>query len=197
MTAAEGEYVEFVPLTAHPHYEIATTYPYVIRNRSSGRVLAEYISSNGYALVSIDSMTMPVHRVVAEQFITADIQGMDVNHINHNRLDNRVENLEVITHSENLRKRKRYTKQPSEYISLDDINQEDLVRVDRYKDSWFSKYYFDKGTERVYIYQEKHRRYKVVRPTRNGKYCIISLTPTNKPTLTSEYDKFLHYGKTL
>ena len=122
---------------------------------------------------------------------------MDVNHINHKRLDNRIENLEVITHSENLKNRKVYVKQASEYIPQDDIDKDNLIRIERYKNCEFNKYYFDKINEKVYIYQEKFGRYKVVNPSRNGKYMIIALTPTNKSTLTLTYDKFIQYCKTL
>ena len=195
-TSDNDDYVEFIQLTAHPKYEISTSYPFVIRNRSSGKILKQYITTQGYATITLGT-TMSVHRIIAEQFITPNIQGMDVNHINHKRLDNRIENLEVITHSENLRHRKVYSKQPSEYVAQDDIDKDNLVRIEKYKTSEFSKYYFDKSTEQVYIHQEKFNRYKVVKPTKNGKYFSIALTPTNKPTLTLTYDKFIRYCKTL
>ena len=191
------EYVEFVQLTAHPKYEISISYPFVIREISTGRILKQTITAQGYSNINIDSTTIPLHRIIAEQFITPNIQGMDVNHINHKRLDNRIENLEVITHSENLKNRKSYNKQVSEYIPQYTIAKDNLIRLERYKTCEFNKYYFDKINEKVYIYQERYGRYKVVKPTRNGKYLIIALTPTNKPTLTLNYDKFIKYCQAL
>ena len=191
------EYVEFVQLAAHPKFEISTASPFVIREISTGRILKQTITGQGYSNINIDSTTIPLHRIIAEQFITPNIQGMDVNHINHKRLDNRIENLEVITHSENLKNRKVYVKQASEYIPQDNIDKDNLIRIERYKNCEFNKYYFDKINEKVYIYQEKYGRYKVIKPSRNGKYMIIALTPTNKSTLTLIYDKFIKYCKTL
>ena len=191
------EYVEFVPLAAHPKYEISTAYPFVIRNISSGRILKQTITAHGYSNIKIDSTTIPIHRIIAEQFINPNIQGMDVNHINHKRLDNRIENLEVITHSENLKNRKMFVKQVSEYIPQDNIDKDNLIQLERYKNCEFNKYYFDKINEKVYIYQERYGRYKVVKPARNGKYLIIALMPTNNPTLTLSYDKFIKYCKSL
>ena len=192
-----NEYVEFVPLAAHPKYEISTSYPFVIRDKSTKRILKETITAQGYSNINIDSTTIPIHRIIAEQFINPNIQGMDVNHINHKRLDNRIENLEVITHSENLKNRKVFVKQVSEYIPQYTINKDNLIRLERYKNCEFNKYYFDKINEKVYIYQERYGRYKVVKPARNGKYLIIALMPTNNPTLTLSYDKFIKYCKSL
>ena len=194
---ATNEYVEFVPLAAHPKYEISTSYPFVIRDKSTKRILKETITAQGYSNINIDSTTIPIHRIIAEQFINPNIQGMDVNHINHKRLDNRIENLEVITHSENLKNRKVFVKQVSEYIPQDNIDKDNLIQLERYKNCEFNKYYFDKINEKVYIYQERYGRYKVVKPARNGKYLIIALMPTNNPTLTLSYDKFIKYCKSL
>ena len=191
------EYVEFVQLKLHPNYEISTSYPFVIRNILSGRIIKQSITALGYLQIKIDSKTIPIHRIIAEQFINPNIQGMDVNHINHKRLDNRIENLEVITHSENLKNRKMFVKQVSEYIPQDNIDKDNLIQLERYKNCEFNKYYFDKINEKVYIYQERYGRYKVVKPARNGKYLIIALMPTNNPTLTLSYDKFIKYCKSL
>jgi hypothetical protein len=44
-----------------------------------------------------------VHRIVAENFIDAIPKGMQVNHIDGNRRNNRVDNLEIVSPSENLK----------------------------------------------------------------------------------------------
>lgn len=44
-----------------------------------------------------------VHRLVYENWVGEIPAGMTVHHKNHNKKDNRVENLEVVTHRENLR----------------------------------------------------------------------------------------------
>jgi len=60
----------------------------------------------GYATFTLihkdERMTKQVHRLVAEAFIpNDDVKKKYVNHINYNKLDNRVENLEWMTASEN------------------------------------------------------------------------------------------------
>lgn len=62
--------------------------------------------SNGYLYVGLSkngkSKTVKVHRLVAEAYIDNPDNKPIVNHINSNRSDNRVDNLEWVTASENM-----------------------------------------------------------------------------------------------
>lgn len=74
--------------------------------RRSPRLIHQHPNAKGYMLVNIATngkyWQMLVHRLVASNFI-GDIDGMEINHINGNKRDNRVSNLEICTHSENMR----------------------------------------------------------------------------------------------
>lgn len=63
------------------------------------------ISKNGYATVSVQDGRVYVHRLVAGAFIPNPEKKPEVNHKNGIKTDNRVENLEWATHSENQRHR--------------------------------------------------------------------------------------------
>lgn len=44
-----------------------------------------------------------LHRWVVDSFYNIPVGGLEVHHKNHNTLDNRLENLQVVTHRQNLR----------------------------------------------------------------------------------------------
>lgn len=73
---------------------------------SGGRILKPSLIGRGYYQVHLNIKTHVydrlVHRLVAEAFIGPCPKGKEVNHKNGNRRDNRVENLEYVTHRENL-----------------------------------------------------------------------------------------------
>ena len=75
---------------------------------SKGQVLKGTITNNGYKIVSLSYKNKKhkrfgVHRLVAETYIPNPDNLPEVNHINENKLDNRVENLEWCTTLDNLK----------------------------------------------------------------------------------------------
>lgn len=72
-------------------------------------VIKQRINQDGYAEVTLGTMKnrhqgIKVHRIVAEQFVVnPDPENkLEVNHIDYNRLNNNADNLEWVTHQENV-----------------------------------------------------------------------------------------------
>jgi hypothetical protein len=78
-----------------------------VANGDSGRVLSPIDDGNGYDAVSIyiDKVgaKVKVHRIVAETFIPNPMGLTTVNHINGDKKDNKVSNLEWLSHSDNMK----------------------------------------------------------------------------------------------
>lgn len=112
-----------------------------IRNKRTGHVLKEFAGKNGYLRTQFDGKTRSVHRTVAEAFIEK-VAGKDfVNHKDGNKRNNRVENLEWCTRSENMKHAYRHglkcsfgEKNSRAKLSKEDVNEIRRVYVPADKD---------------------------------------------------------------
>ena len=84
-------------------YEVArsgTLYKRIFR----GKIVNGYDSRQGYYLVTLSKKRrISVHKMIATEFCCGYEDGLCVNHKNGIRKDNRAENLEWVTYSENTR----------------------------------------------------------------------------------------------
>ena len=76
-----------------------------VYSKERNRLLSQHVNSNGYLYVMLSKRGKKkrhyVHRLVASTFIDRKHGNIVVNHINGIKTDNRVENLEWCTYSEN------------------------------------------------------------------------------------------------
>ncbi len=79
-----------------------------VRRKNRGRVLKIGHNPRGYAQVGLfieKAHTTSVHKLVYEAFVGLISEMFEMNHINHIRDDNRLENLEMVSRNENCRKK--------------------------------------------------------------------------------------------
>ena len=62
-------------------------------------------NKNGYVYITIQYKRIKLHRIIAEAFIPNPDNKPQIDHINRNKLDNRVENLRWVTAQENSNNR--------------------------------------------------------------------------------------------
>jgi hypothetical protein len=74
---------------------------------------------NGYMTVNMKSTTLTLHRLVAKTFINNPDNKPYVNHINSNKLDNNVKNLEWVTQKENTAAHNKPICHPRRVVQLD------------------------------------------------------------------------------
>jgi hypothetical protein len=96
------EYWSIIPEA--PMYEIDNRGR--VRNRETEKFLTAYPNTRGYPKVSMrvdgHSITRSVHGLVARAFLSGGDNDLEPNHIDGDKLNNAVENLEWTTHRENM-----------------------------------------------------------------------------------------------
>jgi len=89
---------------------------------NSGKIFKPYLRDDVYPSICLwkdaEQKTKKIHQLVAEAFLNHVPCGYEyvVNHINHNKHDNRVENLEVVTNRENSNRK--HIKSTSQYTGV-------------------------------------------------------------------------------
>ena len=94
----------FKDIKGYPEYQISNKGR--IWSKYRNRYKSTWINNRGYEIVNLIAVNgkwkhESVHRLVALTFIDNPEHKPEVNHINHIRDDNRMENLEWVTHGEN------------------------------------------------------------------------------------------------
>ena len=126
---------EWKTIEDFPNYEISTKGNIRTKEYCDGRnhirqskLLNKQINNVGYEYVilsneTVKHKTLTVHRLMARAFLNDYFDTLDVNHINGIKTDNRIENLEMTTHSENIKKRYETGNDGNNYKA---VNQYDL-----------------------------------------------------------------------
>jgi hypothetical protein len=96
-------------ISGYDNYEISSHGR--VRNNKTNGIMKSKIESNGYARITLryekSKRTHRVHILVADAFLNKNIEHTDVDHKDHNRSNNMLNNLRWVTHSQNCRNKSR------------------------------------------------------------------------------------------
>ena len=97
----------FKDINGFADYQISSCGTLKSFKKGKERILIPHIDNRGYLRVALSKdgkqYTMKVHRLVAQHFIPNPNNLPEVNHKNECKTDNRVENLEWVSHIQNTR----------------------------------------------------------------------------------------------
>ena len=191
----------FVQMINHPLYEIMVDYPHTIRRIDNQRTANESENGKGYIQVWLKDGDRRCgylkHRLIAEQFIPNPDNLPQVDHINHQRDDNHINNLRWVSNSMNQYNRSSF--RGVQYEFIDDIPEEAII-VDFYNVRNERKifeegkyyYYFDEETnEDIFYSRIDENTYKVlhINATRGGLR-LVSLRDTNNRSVNVYINRF-------
>ena len=183
----DGEYCDLNGFETD--YEISKAYPYRIRNKRTKRILYESKSKTGYYTVHLNGKTYNKHTIIAKQFIDNKNNYPCIDHINHNRTDNRIENMRWTTYKNNNINRKSFRGKDYKYIDYSDINNSDMIIIDQYNDNEFEDYYYNISTNAFYYdtgvnYKELH-----INNDKNNQ-SFVNMINTNDKSIRLYVNKF-------
>lgn len=112
------EYEYWKPIEGYPHLLISRTGK--VWTTTYNRELHPHLTNRGYLRVNLSKdktvKRAHIHRLVAQAFIPNPDNLPTVDHIDGNKLNNNVENLQWISHSDNCRKARSLAEKPNRAI---------------------------------------------------------------------------------
>ena len=119
LTGYKNEVKQFIPPIDELNEEWKDIqYGYKISNQGrvknpQGKILGGSTHKDSYRFVTIKGKQIPIHRIVAENFIENKYDKPFVNHKDGNKMNNSVDNLEWVTQQENIQHSYKNKLQPS------------------------------------------------------------------------------------
>lgn len=146
----------FYPIPGFEDYEINKKGD--VRRINDKCPVSKYINTNGYYRLRLNRKNIYLHQIIAKTFIpnnNPDINKV-VDHINHDKLDNRVENLRWTTQSLNCYNRK-HNRNQIEYEYRDELPPNSAI-VYQYGKHKFNNLYYCIDSNTFYLKIEKSYR---------------------------------------
>ena len=184
--------IEFVPLLGfEDSYEILNKYPFTIRRKQDNKIVYKWIENNGYCrlhlIINGQQKKFQKHVLIANQFIPNDDPEHKkyVDHRNHIRDDNRLENLRWCSQQNNCFNKSMHM--GIHYQFVDEI-PDDAIQINEYGNHKFDEgkyyYYFNEDTnEDIFYGKITEDIYKIlhINKYKGGIEFVVFKDVNNKP----------------
>ena len=169
------------------NYEMYSEFPYDIRHKYKLNVLNGCIDKHSYKIYNLGykykRRLYKHHRLIyyalVEPFDWND-KNIVIDHKNHNKLDNRIENLRLVTQSENLRNMSNY--KGVDFIFVKDLPDKIVVNEEHkiYYSPSSDKFYIDLGIHFRQMKENKNHAHYRIHYKYKGKQYDINTTKWRK-----------------
>jgi len=170
--------LKFDELVVDRDYEIAFIADgyYIIRKKGKTKPLKIGTNNKGYQVLTLNGKQQQFHRVIAQQYLPNPDELPEVDHIDHDRSNNKLTNLRWVSSSENGRNRS--STNGIEYNYVDELS-DDAIVVSDYGKHNFEFYYYD--SDKFYYYNGvRYRELHINILKRNGSLYVCAINTNNK-----------------
>ena len=135
---------QYEQLTGFADYEIKLVngYAKIRKIKTKHEQKYSFHKQTGYYRIALNGKWYRLHRIIAQHYINHDSEHIEVDHIDHNRLNYNITNLRWCTKSENLKNRSKSTRNTDiEYEYIDQL-PDNAVGVCFYNNHFFRNYFY-------------------------------------------------------
>ena len=116
-----------------------------IRNNKTNRILNGCVNKYGYRTIKLNNKKYLYHRIIALMFLPNPDNLSEVDHINHDKLDNRVCNLRWVSRYDNMMNT---TKCRTKELNLINFLPVDIIPL-KYNDIIYENFYYSQSLDCV------------------------------------------------
>ena len=163
--------------------ETLQIYSFKQKNYKNGKLLKPQIKKNGYVYYSFyvngKRKLIYYHVIIVKMFIKTNFDSTkyDIDHLNHNKQDNRIENLAVVTHLENQRNTSK-SWNGKDFNFVDNIGNSLIINED-------AKIYYSLDYDKFYMYINHTNKYRELHEFLQKGYPYIHYSYNNKSHMFS------------
>lgn len=169
------------------NYEMYSEFPYPIRHKYKLNILNGYINKQGYKIYDFRQRSkMKLYRhhrliyyAIINHFDLYD-KTLEIDHINHIRTDNRIDNLRLVSHSENVFNKS--IAKGIKYKFVNELNDKIIVNEEHkiYYSPSYNNFYRDLGIHFREMHENKSYAHFVISYSYKGKSYQINTSKWRK-----------------
>ena len=166
--------------------ETLQIYSFKQKKYTDGKLLKPQINNNGYIryhfFVNGKYKKIYYHHIIVKMFIKSDYDSAkyDIDHMDRNKLNNSIENLAVVSRSDNIKNMSK-SRTGKKFNFVDNIGNYLVINEE-------AKIYYSLDLDRFFMYINQTNKYKELHENlHHGNYCVAYCYNNKRYELSTSY----------